>query len=98
MNDSQASVKPHRLHAFLAGRVQGVGMRATVAQLARRQGLSGWVQNLPDGRVEMLCEGDGEALRAFVEELNGTMRSFIREMQEDWSAATGQYDDFEIFY
>lgn len=73
-----------------------MGMRATVVQLARRQGLAGWVHNLPDGRVELLCEGDGESMRVFVEELKGTMRSFIREMQEDWGEATGQYDGFEV--
>lgn len=46
----------------VSGRVQGVGFRAYVADVAREENLSGWVRNLPDGRVEMLMEGDAEAL------------------------------------
>ncbi len=95
MEDSPVG-KQHRLHAFLSGKVQGVGMRATVTQLARQHVLAGWVRNLPDGRVELWCEGSGESLRVFLTELTGIMRSFIREMQEDWGDATGQYEDFEV--
>jgi acylphosphatase len=46
----------------VSGRVQGVGFRAFVADAARAEGLAGWVRNLPDGCVEILAEGDAEAL------------------------------------
>ena len=49
----------------VTGRVQGVGFRAFVADLARAEGLSGWVRNLPDGSVEARAEGDVETLRRF---------------------------------
>lgn len=47
---------------LVSGRVQGVGFRAFVAGAAREAGLSGWVRNLSDGRVEVFAEGEAEAL------------------------------------
>lgn len=49
----------------VVGRVQGVGFRMFVADTARIEGLQGWVRNLPDGRVEIVAEGDAEALARF---------------------------------
>ncbi len=53
-----------RISCLISGRVQGVGFRATVWEVAQSLSLSGWVRNLVDGRVEMLAEGpEGEVLR-----------------------------------
>ncbi len=46
----------------ISGRVQGVGFRWFAQDAAVREGVSGWVQNLPDGRVEAFLEGDHEAV------------------------------------
>jgi acylphosphatase len=47
---------------LISGRVQGVGFRYFIDDLAQREGVSGYVRNLPDGRVETLVEGDAEAV------------------------------------
>lgn len=52
-----------RLHAFVRGRVQGVGFRAATLEQARRIGLRGWVRNCLDESVEVVAEGDEPALR-----------------------------------
>jgi acylphosphatase len=56
-----------RARAVVSGRVQGVGFRAAAVDEADRLGgLAGWVRNLPDGRVELLCEGPRPAVEALV--------------------------------
>ena len=55
-----------RIHVLLAGRVQGVFFRRSAAEAAARLGVSGWVKNLPDGRVELEAEGPPEAVETFL--------------------------------
>lgn len=55
-----------RVHAIVAGRVQGVFFRAACAAEARARGLTGWVRNLPDGRVEAVFEGPEQQVQAMV--------------------------------
>jgi acylphosphatase len=50
---------------LVSGRVQGVGFRFFAHRAALREGLHGWVRNLPDGRVEISAEGEAEALERF---------------------------------
>ena len=49
-------------HFLISGRVQGVGFRYFTQAAAGREGLHGWVRNLPDGRVEVEAEGDADAI------------------------------------
>jgi acylphosphatase len=58
--DAQSSELSRRL--VVDGRVQGVGFRVNCARRARAIGLSGWVRNLPDGRVEILLQGPPESV------------------------------------
>lgn len=67
---------------FYEGRVQGVGFRYSVKQLASGFEVRGWVRNLPDGRVELQIAGDREELDAFLKairesHLNGNIRNEI---------------------
>lgn len=48
------------IHATISGRVQGVFYRDTTRKKATELGITGWVKNLPDGRVELLATGDSE--------------------------------------
>jgi acylphosphatase len=50
---------------LLSGRVQGVGFRYFTQRIAAQHGISGWVRNTPDSRVEIEAEGDAEAMRQF---------------------------------
>lgn len=54
------------LHILVSGLVQGVSYRINATDKATQLGLVGWVRNLPDGRVEMLAQGEEEALQALL--------------------------------
>jgi acylphosphatase len=58
-----------QLHVIVRGRVQGVGFRWFVREEARRRDLAGWVQNRPDGGVEVAAAGPDAALDAFEAQL-----------------------------
>ena len=58
-----------RKHFYFSGRVQGVGFRFWAKTLAQPYGLTGWVDNLWDGRVEMEVQGEASDIRDYVEEL-----------------------------
>ncbi len=61
---SAMAAERHRVS--YSGRVQGVGFRATARSLARGFAVSGYVCNLPDGRVELVAEGEPEAITGFL--------------------------------
>ena len=56
-----------RVHVLVSGLVQGVYYRASTVEVARGLGLTGWVRNLKDGRVEILAFGEDEPLAHLVE-------------------------------
>lgn len=55
-----------RRHLFVTGRVQGVFFRDTCRKIADQQGVAGWASNLSDGRVEVVLEGDDDAVERVV--------------------------------
>jgi acylphosphatase len=59
------------------GRVQGVGFRATAAWLAEGRQVTGYVRNLPDGRVELVAEGPSVAVDEFLAALAERMADYI---------------------
>jgi acylphosphatase len=52
---------------IVSGRVQGVWFRGTAQQRARALGVAGWARNRPDSRVEIVAEGEPEAVEAMLE-------------------------------
>jgi len=85
-----------RLHIFYSGTVQGVGFRFTVRRIASRLPVSGFVRNLPDGRVELLAEGEESDLRALDAEIQSSMRGYIRTAETSWSDPRGEFSAFTI--
>ena len=66
---------------LVSGRVQGVGYRYFALDAARREGLHGYVKNLPDGSVEAEAEGEEEALERFERALrHGPSRARVEHM------------------
>lgn len=58
-----------RVHVFVSGRVQGVGFRFFTETAARNLGLTGWVRNLSDGRVEAVIEGPSDKVAALLDQM-----------------------------
>ena len=73
--------KPVRWHIYFSGRVQFVGFRYTAAYTARRFGLTGWVDNLDDGRVEMEIQGDVTKIRKLIVEMKSHAHIRIESME-----------------
>lgn len=68
-------------HYLITGRVQGVGYRMFAADAAAREGLGGHISNLADGRVEVVAEGDADALGRFEAALwRGPSRSRVTDI------------------
>jgi acylphosphatase len=84
-----------RTYTF-SGNVQGVGFRYTAQHLARSHPVSGFVRNLPDGRVEMVAEGEAKDLDALADALKRQMEGFIRRTDVSEGKATGEFTGFGI--
>jgi acylphosphatase len=81
----------------VTGRVQGVGFRAFVAGTAESLGLSGWVRNVPDGRVEVAARGPKKQLIALSLALKkGPPSARIGAVDLDWSRGPGDGSGFQI--
>jgi acylphosphatase len=85
------------LQVFYQGRVQGVGFRYTVKQIAKGFNLTGWVRNLADGRVEMQIAGEEDELRAFLEAIRKSeLRALIKDESQNALATAPVARGFEI--
>jgi acylphosphatase len=83
-------------HIFYIGRVQGVGFRYTVQDIAREMNVSGWVKNLHDGRVEVAAEQEEERLIDFLDRVGHAFRNYIQNTDVEWLPATGAYKDLTV--
>ncbi len=88
-----------RAHVFVSGRVQGVFFRYETRQHARRVGVTGWVRNLPDGRVEAVFEGEKEAVDYMIEFCRrGPPAARVEKVEVIWEPYKGEFDSFTIRY
>ena len=81
----------------ISGRVQGVGFRWFAKDAADREGVTGWVKNLVDGRVEAFVEGDAEAVTRVERHLhNGPPGARVQHVNTITEEPGGAYHDFSI--
>lgn len=88
----------NRITAKFKGKVQGVGFRYTVCQIAEPMEVSGYVKNIPDGSVELVAEGSEAVLAQLIERIGRQMGGNIREHAVAHSSATGEFTAFSIAY
>ena len=80
-----------RAHLWISGRVQGVFFRQETARLARAAGISGWVRNLSDGRVEAVFEGDPAAVQSLVKwASSGPPMAYVEQVETEKEAPEGE--------
>lgn len=81
----------------IRGRVQGVGFRFFVEDAARREGVRGFVRNLPDGRVEVVAEGDAEAMsRVEMAIRRGPLQARVDDVEADVIELSSRFAGFSI--
>ena len=82
---------------LVSGGVQGVGFRFFVDAVAQREGLHGWVQNLPDGRVETLAEGESDAIERFERAIgHGPPGARVQHVEVEHVVPSGRESGFTI--
>jgi len=92
-----------QLHLYYSGKVQGIGFRYTVAEIANQQKICGWVKNLDDSRVEVLAEAEEDTLNNFLNLVNQHFSRYINDVNVEWLPAclqagrqSGEFCDFQI--
>lgn len=85
-----------RRTVLFCGDVQGVGFRATTCRLVAGRPVTGYVRNLPDGRVELVAEGNPNQLDAVIDDLRSHFGDMIDEAASTSSIATGEFVGFGI--
>lgn len=86
----------HHVTAFFTGRVQGVGFRYQTLQVAKEFEVSGFVKNLPDGRVQLDAEGQPAEVRDFVAAVQERMTGYIRKTEQSEGRRNPTYQGFAI--
>jgi len=88
-----------RIHVFISGRVQGVFFRYTSKELAEQLGVTGWIRNLPDGRVEAVVEGDEDKVEEMLEFFHkGPPLARVDKVEVIEEEYKGEFKDFKIRY
>lgn len=81
----------------VSGRVQGVGFRYFAQTTASRDGLHGWVRNLPDGRVEAAAEGEADAMERFEQALrHGPPGARVQRLEIEHTVPGGRDTGFAV--
>ncbi|MCK4740926.1 MAG: acylphosphatase [Anaerolineales bacterium] len=86
-----------RAHLLIQGRVQGVSFRYYTMQEAQSLGLTGWVRNLWDGRVEVLLDGSEDAVKQMIEWCQqGPPSAVVEDVEIAWEEPTDEFRNFRV--
>jgi len=81
---------------FFSGRVQGVGFRFTMNEIAKGFDVKGTVENCPDGRVKIVVEADSKEIDGFIESIKASMPGKIKQMDRFESEPSHAFENFSI--
>lgn len=89
-----------RIHILVDGTVHGVSFRSSTRKEALKNQVTGWVKNLPDGKVEALLEGDEKRVWRLIEWCRrGPVRAQVKHVIITQECFTGEFNEFSIeFY
>ncbi len=85
-----------RADVFYTGRVQGVGFRWRTLLVSQKHSVTGYVRNLRDGRVELVAEGEREAVDAFLDGVQDELGAYVHDADVALGDASGAFTAFEI--
>lgn len=87
----------NRVHVFISGKVQGVFFRSSTKEKAEELGLTGWVRNLYDGKVEAIFEGEKSSVEKMAEWCGrGPVHARVEEVRVITELYKGDFKGFEI--
>ena len=86
----------HHECVYFSGRVQGVGFRYSTLQVAKEFEVTGFVKNLPDGRVQLEAEGRQAEVSAFVSAIEERLHGLVRQVERHPGSREPQFAGFEI--
>jgi len=88
-----------RVRLFVTGKVQGVFFRQSLKVMAKKNNVSGWVRNLPDGRVESVLEGDEEKISILIEWAHGgPANSRVEDVDVQNEKFIEEFSKFDVLY
>jgi len=86
-----------RVHLYISGRVQGVFFRDSAQQTAQSAGVTGFVKNLRDSRVEVVAEGEDEAIQKLVQWCHsGPPAASVESVEIHYEPYNGEFFIFEV--
>jgi len=88
-----------RAHIFASGKVQGVFFRENTVKKAQQLGITGWVKNLADGRLEAVFEGEKDKVEKIVNwAKKGPFLAKVYNLEVEWQEYKGEFNNFEKKY
>jgi acylphosphatase len=85
-----------RAHLYVSGRVQGVFFRETITQKAKSKGVTGWIRNLADGRVEAIFEGEEDVVKELVDYCrHGPSNATVENIEVIYEDYMGEFTFFQ---